>query len=272
MWCCVVSCSGDCRGLLCLWPATSVQPVCPLLALHSATALCSCVWCRLDRSAAGAESSAFGDSCLCAWNVAATGTGAMDSPMKSMVRTALSGDPGALIKARQPGGVLYDGLLYSYTTPRVDRQPDPSLRWVQKLNLPVFVAFYQAVDEILGTSFNVATNRFDKEGMRFNISEVSNYMEAFERNYAQILTICYQRRNELTIGPGSVTTELAENVEMTQQLLQQTKSALQGADAAVEVARLGQPILAKLEDIEARMRAQEARMRAQEAKPTCCIL
>ena len=67
----------------------------------------------------------------------------------------------------------------------------------------------------------------------------------------QVLIVCYQRRNEQTLDPQKVTSDLQHNVQQTEQLLVQSKTALQGSDAVVELSRTRQPVLAKLEAIEA---------------------
>ena len=86
-----------------------------------------------------------------------------------------------------------------------------------------------------------------------------NRNQSFSEVYEFALMMSYQRQNQIIFDPETVTPQLVQNVRMTEQLLDQTKSALHGSDAVVELSRAGQPILAKLEAIEARLTQIENR-------------
>ena len=164
----------------------------------------------------------------------------MQSQMEDMVRTALAGDPNVLIQARMPGGILYDSSADNFTG------TDPP-------NKKVRDAFKRAVDVVSGTAFAYTHN-------------LPHSTTCFLEVYKYALMLSYQRQNQVTFDPETVTSQLMQNVRMTEQLLDQTKSALHGSDAVVELSRAGQPVLAKLEAIEARLTQIESRSN------DCCVI
>ena len=170
----------------------------------------------------------------------------MATTMENMVRTALAGDPNALIQARMPGGLLYHSSADNSTG------TDPP-------TVAVIAAFGSAVDKVLGTNFaHILQLRFKfHPGADWKMEQNRN--QSFSEVYEFALMMSYQRQNQIIFDPETVTPQLVQNVRMTEQLLDQTKSALHGSDAVVELSRAGQPILAKLEAIEARLTQIENR-------------
>ena len=163
----------------------------------------------------------------------------MQSQMEDMVRTALAGDPNVLIQARMPGGILYNYSAEASGLKAPNRQ--------------VSGAFKRAVDVVSGTAFT-------------SYDHLPPSLTCFLEVYKFALMLSYQRQNQVTLDPETVTSQLMQNVRMTEQLLGQTKSALHGSDAVVELSRAGQPVLAKLEAIEARLTQMENRSN------DCCVI
>ena len=121
--------------------------------------------------------------------------GSMQSQMEDMVQTALAGDPNVLIQARMPGGLLYNGVydadIISQHVER-NRKKQPTRERQH--------AFFCAVDKYDGTGF------------------LPVHSGQFQDVYQHVLILSYQRQNQVTFDPETVTSQLMQNVRMTEQL------------------------------------------------------